>query len=300
MAKRKFQWHPLFAGLLRPHIEGFYELQTELPVGDIPRQADIALLRRIGVGEPPFRGVWRHLTTWNILEYKGPTVTPREADLPALIEIGLGIARKLNAERGRDKQRALPDTETSFWYIANRLGTGFLKDAERRLARMQSYGEGFWRADAIGFTCYLVSTVDLPVDDDSLPLHILGIEPHEKVRQVGEFVLEAANRLNTYGGAFATLHPIVGKELNIMAKSKRDEFPFDLRPVVEWMGLDKFIKMVGEKRVLEEIGEKRMLKEIGEKRLLEGMEIDDILANLAPAKLRELKKRLSAQTKGGA
>src|SRR5207244_4874161 len=28
MAKRKFQWHPLFARLLRPRLEGYYEVQT--------------------------------------------------------------------------------------------------------------------------------------------------------------------------------------------------------------------------------------------------------------------------------
>jgi hypothetical protein len=172
MAKRKFQWHPWLALLLRPHIEGYYELQIELPVGDVPRQADIALVRRTCVAEPPFRGVWRHLTTWNILEYKGPTVSPRESDLPLLIEVGLGIGRKLNAERRRQRQRALPDSEISFWYIANRLGQRFRSDAGKRLGRLQSFGEGLWRAEAVGFSCYFVSTVDLPVDDDSLPLHI--------------------------------------------------------------------------------------------------------------------------------
>src|SRR5438045_503576 len=34
------QWHPIFAQLLRPAVEGYYELETTFPVGDAPREAD--------------------------------------------------------------------------------------------------------------------------------------------------------------------------------------------------------------------------------------------------------------------
>src|SRR6266436_5924899 len=74
------QWHPVFAQLLRPAVEAYYDVQTTLPVGDAPREADFVLLRRTAQGTPPFRGLWRHLTTWNILEFKGPTVSPRRGD----------------------------------------------------------------------------------------------------------------------------------------------------------------------------------------------------------------------------
>jgi hypothetical protein len=33
------QWHPIFARLLRPAVEAYYEVQTTLPVGDAPREA---------------------------------------------------------------------------------------------------------------------------------------------------------------------------------------------------------------------------------------------------------------------
>ena len=111
MAKRKFQWHPLFARLLRPHLEGYYELQTAVPVGDLPRQADIVLLRRTGTGALPFRGL---------------------------------------------------------------------------------------------------STVDLAVDEDSLPLHVLGIEPPEKQHQVGLFMVADQQRFHAYGNVFSGLHPTLG------------------------------------------------------------------------------------------
>src|ERR1700746_496949 len=99
------QWHPLFALLLRPLVEDFYEVSTDLPVGDLPRQADIVLLRRRAPA--PFVGIWRHLTTWNVLEFKGPSDDPALRDLDLLLELGLGIDRRLNEQRGRDKLAVL-------------------------------------------------------------------------------------------------------------------------------------------------------------------------------------------------
>src|ERR1700730_4821371 len=107
------QWHPIFAELLRPVVQAYYEMETTVPVGDAPREADIVLLRRASQVAPPFRGLWRHLTAWNVLEFKGPTVSPRRGDLELLLELGLGIDRRLRQEhagqhgrRRKDKYRS--------------------------------------------------------------------------------------------------------------------------------------------------------------------------------------------------
>ena len=42
MAKRK-QWHPLFAELLRPLVQSHHEVETNVPVGDVPREVVLAL-----------------------------------------------------------------------------------------------------------------------------------------------------------------------------------------------------------------------------------------------------------------
>jgi hypothetical protein len=109
------QWHPVFAQLLRPAVEAYYEVQAPVALGDAPREADFVLLRRTAAGTPPFRGLWRHLTTWNILEFKGPTVSPRWEDVELLVELGLGIDRRLRTERA-GQGRPLPAEEVSFWY----------------------------------------------------------------------------------------------------------------------------------------------------------------------------------------
>jgi hypothetical protein len=285
MARRKIQWHPLFTRLLRPHIEGYYEVRTDLPVGDLPRQADIVLLRRTTTGSLPFQGLWRHLTSWNILEFKGPTVTPRHRDLSLLTEVGLGISRRLNAERRDQGRRPLPESEVSFWYLANQIGRTFLRDAAERLAGFEVCGQGLWRGQVLGCSCYLVSTVALPVDDDSLPLHLLGREPAEKVRQVARFVVEEDRRLTAYGGALSALHPRVWKEVRVMAKGTRRDWILDIRPAVDFMGIDKAIEQIGEKEILDHMDKKRVL---------ERMDVEDIFANLTPAKRQKLKRLLEA------
>src|SRR5437016_2422062 len=113
------QWHPLFAKLLRPLLEGYFDIQVNVAVGDVPREADLVLLRRTAAGALPFRGLWKHLTAWNVLEYKGPTVSARPADLDLLIELGLGIQRRL---REKVKPRGATAEGISFWYLAHRLG----------------------------------------------------------------------------------------------------------------------------------------------------------------------------------
>src|SRR5262249_55351615 len=136
------QWHPIFAKLLRPLVEGYYEVQAGVRVGDAPREADIVLLRRTSAGEPPFTGLWRWLTTWNVLEFKGPTVSARVDDLDALVELGLGIHRRLNEERAKEGQPRVGRPDVSLWYLANHLGRRFLRDARGLLGPLEPLGAG--------------------------------------------------------------------------------------------------------------------------------------------------------------
>jgi hypothetical protein len=122
--------------MLRPLVQEHYEVQTGLPVGDAPRAADIVLVRRTSDQPPAFRGLLHHLTTWNVIEFKGRSVSARVRDLDLLVELGLGIDRRLNEERSRAKEEALEPEEVSFWYIANHLGRRFLSDARRLFGSM--------------------------------------------------------------------------------------------------------------------------------------------------------------------
>jgi hypothetical protein len=135
------------------------------------------------------------------------------------------------------------------------------------------------RSTVLGHPVIMLSIVDLAVNDDSLPLHVLGIEPMEQQIAVGQFLIEKAERLDAYGSQFATLHSAAWREVIAMAQSKRGGLEFDLQPIVEAMGMRKVIEKLGEKQLVEEIG------------------IDRILANLTPAQRRELRRRFDAESK---
>jgi hypothetical protein len=121
------------------------------------------------------------------------------------------------------------------------------------------------------------------VEEDSLPLHIVGREPLATERQVARLVGEHPGLQQLYGGWLASLHPMAWKEIEAMARTAGKGLKVDLRPVIESLGLDLVIEQVGIDRVIEQVGEKELLKRIG---------LDRILANLSPAERRELKRRL--------
>jgi hypothetical protein len=294
------QWHPIFAELLRPAVEAYYEVETTFPVGDKPREADFVLLRRLTGPPPPFRGLWRNLTPWNVLEFKGPTVSPRRGHIESLIELGLGIDRQLRTRRTARQRRPAPH-EMSFWYLANHLGRRFLREAARLLGDLQRLDTGLWRSEVLGRLVFLVSSIDLPVEADSLPLHIVGQEPLATERAVAQLVVEQPKLQQLYGGWMASLHSSAWKEIEAMVRRTSKGLTIDLRPAIESLGLGQVIEQVGTKRVIEEIGSKRFIEEIGSKRfieeigskrLFEEIDLEDLLANLSPAKRRELKRRL--------
>jgi hypothetical protein len=110
----KTQWRPLFAHLPGLLVQDHYEVQTEVPVSDLPRQSDLLLVHRQPGAQPPFRGLWGHLTDWNVIELKGPTDAPEEDDLELLMHVGAGITCKLSEERKARGEERLAARHVSF------------------------------------------------------------------------------------------------------------------------------------------------------------------------------------------
>jgi hypothetical protein len=277
------QWHPLFAELLRPLVEGHYEVQTDVPVGDVPRQADLVLVRRTSRRPPPFQGLWRWLTEWNILEFKGPSVSARVGDIDRLIELGLGIRRRLAEDRRKQRQARAPRPEVSYWYLANHLGRRFLREAETLLGGLEAIGPGQWRAPHLGRWLVLVSNREVPVDRDSLPVHVLGREPLETAREVAQTAMAQADLWPIYSRWLATLFPPLWEELLDMARRMGRDPVIDLRPVVDRLGLSEVIRQVGPRRVIEHLGMQEIMAEMG---------LDWLLAQMTPAQRRNLKRLL--------
>jgi hypothetical protein len=136
---------------------------------------------------------------------------------------------------------------------------------------------------ALGSLLFWVSSINLPVEEDSLPLHIVGHEPTVTERAVARLVAEQPALQQLYAGWLSALHPAAWKEMEAMARSTGKRLKIDYEAAIDAMGLDRIIEQVGIDRLIEEMGEKEVVKRIG---------IERILANLSPAERRELKRRL--------
>jgi hypothetical protein len=239
------QWHPLFAQLLRPLLESHYEVQTNVAVGDAPRQADVLLLRRISEAAPPFHGLWRWLATWNVVEFKGPTVSARVDDLDDLLELGLGIHRRLNEGRTRQRQPRIERSGVALWYLANHLGRRFLGRARTVVGTLEQLAAGVWRATVWQRSLLLVSNREVAVDRDSLPLHLLTPEPQATQQEVVRVLGNHRELWPAYVAWLASAHPGLLQELTQMGKKKTEALELNVRPLFQHLGWQEILRQVG-------------------------------------------------------
>jgi hypothetical protein len=283
------QWHPLFVQLLRPVVGDYYEIETNVAVGDAPREADVMLLRRTQQAEPPFEVLWNYLTPWNVLEYKGPSVSARINDVRLLVELGLGIYRKVNEERAKDKKPRVAPAEVSFWYIRHSLGKRFRTGMQALLGAnaLERVANGIWTCRVFDHLVYLVGGQALPFGRESFPLQFLHVQPPAWDRAAAELLLGDPALQKSCGSLMPVLHPELFKEIVAMARTKNKWPKPDLEPLVELMGgMDALIQQLGVKRVIDGVGVKRVIDEVG---------LDTLFSNLSPAQRRELKGWLGKQ-----
>lgn len=269
------QWHPLFAKMLRPLVHEHFAVETNVPVGDAPRSADIVLLRRTSDQPAPFRGLLHYLTTWNILEFKGRSVSPRLRDLDLLVELGLGIDRRLNEERTRQKQRPLDPVQVSFWYIVNHLGERFLRDARRRLSGIEQASPGVWRSQILHRPLFLIDSRNVPVDRETVPIHLVGEESTEIDEALARVIVDEPDYWERYSQLLSVLHPQIWKEAKQMARSKKKPDGFDMTPLIEEVGLEKYLEAVTVEDVIDTVGAKKIAKGLGIERFLASLSAED-------------------------
>ena len=277
------QWHPLFAKMLRLLVQEYYDVQTGLPVGDAPRVADIVLLRLTSTQPPAFHGLLQYLTIWNVWEFKGRSVTARLHDLDLLVEVGLGIDRRLNEEQTRQRQPVVAAPDVSFWYIANHLGRRFLRDAQDILGRIMRLSPGVWRSQILRHPLFLVDGRTVPVERESVPLHLVGEESPVIEPALARVIVDEPGFWELYGSILGVLHPSIWKEAKRMATAKRKTRGLDFRPFVEQVGLEKFLESFEIGTLIDMVGPKKIVKALG---------VKQFLANLSTEEKQQLKELL--------
>ncbi len=147
---------------------------------------------------------------------------------------------------------------------------------------LQPHGPGVWRCLVLGRPVFLVSGSELPVEEASLPLHLIAQESGETEQAVARLVAGRAELWERYSGWLASLHPAVFEEVQGMAKQKKEPLRLDLTPIVKTMGMEWVIEHLGVKRVIEHLGLKRVIEEAGG--------VKQLWAELTPEQRQQLKR----------
>jgi hypothetical protein len=279
------QWHPIFGHLLRAVLQEFYDIQTNVPVGDLPREADILVLRRASTSKPPFRTLWRHLSRWNILELKGRSESARVADIDLLVEVSLGIHRRLQEKEAHTR---VSHADVSLWYLANHLGKRFLHDVIQLTGELEPVGLGLWRGRILGRPLWFVSNRDEPIDRESASVHMVSDQSVEQTRELARVVIASEEMWESYGAWLGALYPNQWKEFEAMA-TKRYKGDIDFDFILEKVGgILKVIDGARAKELVEGGGAKKVVDKIG---------IDGLLTILSPEQRRELVDRIASGKK---
>jgi hypothetical protein len=259
------QWHPLFAHLLGLLLGEHYEIQTEVPVSDLPRRGDLLLLRR-QAADPPFQGLWEHLTEWSVLEFKGPGDDAEGKDLELLVHVGSGLTYRLNEERQQRGEALLAARQVSFWYLAPSLGETFLQEARTRSAFTYETG-GLWRGVVWGHPVWLLAYRDAPVEVDTIPLHLLDRDPAAP-HALAELVVQQQHWLVRFAAWLSTLQPQLWKEIRLMASTSSDRISLDWEKIAEFVDLREAARLLPPEEVVQVVGVDRLISAIGREKLL--------------------------------
>jgi hypothetical protein len=284
------QWHPLFAHLLRLLLDRYYSVQTEVPVSDLPRRGDLLLLRRQTAEPPPFAGLWSHLTGWNVLEFKGPGDHAHDDDLELLLHVGTGLTVRFNEERLSAGQERLATREVSLWYVAPTLGETFLGQAQSRTFFQYETG-GLWRGRVWGHPVWLVAARDLPVEADTVPLHLLDIDPPAPAA-VGTLVLQNEELQRRFATWLVALQPLLWEEMRHMAETGAPGSGIiDWEAVSRVVNLDEAVRFLPPEHVMQVLGIQRAIEAVGLPRVIEAVGLPRVIEAVGPAKvLQELLK----------
>ncbi|MGL4552872.1 MAG: hypothetical protein ACRC33_16980, partial [Gemmataceae bacterium] len=268
----KTQWHPAFVALMKLSVGDYYEVEHEFPTGELPRQADLVLIRRERA-EPPFDGIWMHLGPWNLFEFKGPTDAADDWDLDLLMHVGTGVAYRLNERRREAGGERFANREFALWYLAPSLGEAFWRRARHRAA-WEPEGGGLWRGQVWGHPIFLLDYGQAdPRQVDALPLNVLrrdlGTPPGMR-----DMLLSRLDLLRRFKEFVASYQPDLWEAVRLMAQQKG---------TIDWEAVGRVEDL---RTILPFIPPKHVADEMGEQ-VVEAMGMENVFETLLKTKTTE-------------
>ncbi|HKI32472.1 MAG TPA: hypothetical protein VKA46_11430 [Gemmataceae bacterium] len=247
-------WHPFLAEMLRLSYADRIIIQEQLPLGDLPLEADLLLLRRDPKVVLPFP--LEHLGQRTLVEFKSPDDTADQAALEQLEIYGM-----LYVRRERLRQRS----DLTLWLMASRFAANVSQPGLAEVVGVEQVGPGVSRGTLDGFPTVLVDLQGVPFSPDTVPLHMVSRGRQE--RALTEFLVDHHRE---YPKQFELLQRLHTESL-LEVMSMRNVTP-------EQMGInyDALIKLLGPEKVLRHFGLEALLneyvKEHGDEKIREWLE----------------------------
>ena len=178
-----------------------------------------------------------------------------------LVELGLGVDRKLNEDRTRERLEPLAPVEVSFWYIVNHIGQRFLDEARTILGSLEEASPGVWRSQILSRPVFLIDSVGVTVDRESVAIHLVGEESPEIEQNLARVIVGETGYWERFAHFLGSCHPNIYEEVARMATSTNKSGDLDLRPFVDQLGLAQYLAPVRPGEVLKTMGVEQIMAE---------------------------------------
>jgi hypothetical protein len=107
-----------------------------------------------------------------------------------------------------------------------------------------------------------VSSRALPVERDSLPLHLLNVDPLPVQRELAQVVSAQTDLWPAYAAWLATVYPALVEELTRMGRTKREGPTVNVRPLFEHLGWQEILRQVGLQGLINEVGVENVIGQL--------------------------------------
>ncbi len=261
-------WHPLLASFLRWQLGSHFQLEEELPVGQMPLKIDVLLLRRLEGDLPAhaqqvLAGLAEYLNDYTLLEFKSPSETLRAGDFQTFVAYSLLYRVQTDP--------LLDPSKLHLVVIAPRLTKPYRDELDTKGVTAHEEQPGVWRLQGGVLThrTWLLETEKLA--GQSHPLLTLfspqflheARQTYAQLRQVGytELVVYLAQQVQQFklqGEAFAMQH--LGAE---------DEMNRVLCEILYSLPVEQRVALLSEREILEHFSVDKLLANIPLEQLLQ-------------------------------
>jgi hypothetical protein len=238
-------WHPFLADLLRQRYGDRLVIHENVPLGDLPLEADLLLIRRDLQQALPYP--FALLGERTLVEFKSPDESADQAALQQLETYAMLYLQRAGLG---------PRQGVTLWLVASQFARDVSQRGAAELVQQFEAGPGVIGGSVDGFPTYLVDLQEVPFTPETLPLHVVARGSQEQ--HMVEYVLDHHQEYPHELDLVQRLHPQMLLEVLHMRQLTPEQIGLDYPALLKLIGDERALKLMGPKRALDLIGEEEV------------------------------------------